>query len=73
MGCILTLTLINQKNGKEYQQTFYHYEIRDKDNRRVKSCKYIPQKMRSQIEKMNAEKAPVEEILEVLRRSQREK
>lgn len=56
-----------RKNGKMYQQTFYHYELWDKKNRQVKSCEYIPKKMRSLIEKMNDEKAPVEEILRVLR------
>lgn len=57
-----------RKNGKDYQQTFYHYELRDKNNRRVKSCEYIPKKLRSLIEQMNDEKVPVEEILKVLRR-----
>ena len=63
-----------KKNGKDYQQTYYHYEIWDKGNRLVKSCEYIPKRMRSQIEKMNDEKVPVEEILKVLRnRSKRKK
>ncbi len=66
MGCILTLTLINQKNGKDYKQTYYHYELRDKHNRRVKSCEYIRGQLRSQIEQMNDDKVPVEEILKVL-------
>ncbi|MEL6580798.1 MAG: hypothetical protein AAFQ14_13690 [Cyanobacteria bacterium J06621_12] len=57
-----------EKNGKEYQQTFYHYELRDKRNHRVKSCEYIPKKMRSQIEQMDNDKVPVTEILRVLRR-----
>ncbi|MDJ0904108.1 MAG: hypothetical protein QNJ55_35505 [Xenococcus sp. MO_188.B8] len=62
-----------KKNGKEYQQTFYHYEKRDKYNRRVKSCEYIPLKMRSQIEQMNNDKVPVTEILKVLRRRSKRK
>jgi hypothetical protein len=55
------------KNGKEYKQTYYHYELWDKGDRKVKSCVYVPKSMRSQIEKMNHEKAPVEEILKVLK------
>lgn len=62
-----------RKNGKEYQQTFYHYELRDKNNRRVKSCEYIPKKLRSQIEQMDNDKVPVAEILRVLRRSQKKR
>ena len=62
------------KNGKDYQQTYYHYEIWEKGDCKVKSCEYIPKKMLGQIEKMNNEKAPVEEILNVLRnRSKRKK
>jgi len=55
-----------KKNGRNYKQTWFHYELWDK-GRQVKSCKYVPKKMRSQIQKMNAEKAPVEEILKVLK------
>ena len=56
-----------KKNGKNYKQTWYHYEFWDKGNRQVKSCAYIPKSKRSQIEKLNAEKVPVEEILKVLK------
>ena len=54
-----------KKNGKNYKQTWFHYELWDK-GRQVKSCAYIPLSKRSQVEKMNAEKAPVTEILKVL-------
>ena len=54
------------KNGKEYKQPWFHYELWDK-GRQVKSCKYIPKGKRSQVEKMNAEKVPVEEILKFLK------
>ena len=60
-----------KKNGKEYQQTFYHYELRDKHNRRVKSSEYIPKKLRSQIEQMDNDKVPVAKILRVLRRKKK--
>jgi hypothetical protein len=62
-----------KKNGKNYKQTWFHYELWDK-GRQIKSCAYIPKEKRSQIEKMNAEKAPVEEILRVLKaKSRKEK
>ena len=62
-----------RKNGKDYKQTWFHYELWDK-GRQVKSCAYIPKGKRSQVEKMNAEKVPVEEILGVLKnRSKRKK
>jgi hypothetical protein len=72
-----------KRSGKEYKQYWYHWEIwsdGDKPNgmaksttatqtlRLTKKSKYIPQKMRSQIEKLNDEKVPVEEILKVLRK-----
>ena len=56
---------VTRKNGKDYKQTWFHYELWDK-GRQVKSCKYIPKKMRSQILKMNDEKVLVKDILEVL-------
>lgn len=55
-----------KKNGKDYKQTWFHYELWDK-GRQVKSCVYIPKKMRSQVEKMNNDKVPVEEILKVFK------
>ncbi|NJL52748.1 MAG: hypothetical protein HC930_12020 [Hydrococcus sp. SU_1_0] len=61
------------KNGKEYKQTYYHYELWGQGDRLIKSCEYIPKRMLGQIEKMNNEKAPVEEILKVLRDRSRER
>ena len=55
-----------KKNGSEYKETWFHYEIWDK-GKQVKSCVYIPNKMRSQIQKMNDEKVSVEGILKVLK------
>ena len=60
-----------KRGGKEYKQYWYHYEIWSKGDRITKKSKYIPQTMRSQIEKMNDEKAPVAEILKVLRNRKR--
>ena len=56
-----------KRSGKEYQQYWYHYEFWQSGDRLTKNSKYIPKTMRSQIEKMNDEKAPVEEILKVLK------
>nr|MDJ0596171.1 hypothetical protein [Pleurocapsa sp. MO_226.B13] len=71
-----------KKNGKEYKQTYYHYELWEKGDPKagrkpnclIKSCEYIPKRMRSLIERMNNEKVPVAEILKVLKnRSKRKK
>ena len=56
-----------KRGGKEYKQYWYHYEVWQDGDRIAKKSKYIPQKMRSQIQKMNDEKVPVAEILKVLK------
>ena len=56
-----------KKNNKEYKQAYYHYEFWQKGDRALKSSEYIPRKMEAKIIRMNNEKAPVEEILKVLR------
>jgi hypothetical protein len=63
-----------KRSGKEYKQYWYHYEFWREGDRITKKSKYIPNHRRSQIEKMNSEKAPIEDILKVLNnRSKREK
>jgi hypothetical protein len=57
-----------KRSGKEYQQYWYHYEIWRYGDRLTKKSKYIPKTMLNRIEQMNNEKAPVEEILKVLRK-----
>ena len=57
-----------KKNGKEYQQAYYHYEIWSQGDRLVKSSKYIPKKMETKIIRMNNEKESIEKILQVLER-----
>jgi hypothetical protein len=54
------------KGGKDYPQAYYHYEIWSKGDRLVKSSKYIPKRLLTQVQQMEQEKAPVREILEVL-------
>jgi hypothetical protein len=56
-----------KRSGKEYQQYWYHYEEWREGDRVTKKSKYIPKKMRSQIEKMDNDKVPVAEILRVLK------
>jgi hypothetical protein len=57
-----TITL----HGKDYPQAWYHYEFWKDGDRLVKKCKYIPKRLLERIEKLEADKAPVREILSVL-------
>ena len=60
------------KGGKDYPQAYYHYELWNrgdrgsKAERLVKSSKYIPKGLLSQVQRLESEKAPVKEILRVL-------
>ncbi|WP_017653117.1 hypothetical protein [Fortiea contorta] len=58
-----TITL----HGKDYSQAWYHYEFWKDGSRLVKKCKYIPKRLLKRIEKLEADKAPVREILSILR------
>jgi hypothetical protein len=58
-----TITL----HGKDYPQAWYHYEFWKDGDRLVKKCKYIPKRLLSRIEKLEANKAPVRDILSILR------
>lgn len=57
-----TITL----NGKDYPQTWYHYEVWSEGNRITKKSKYIPKRLLSKIQELEVQKASVTEILEVL-------
>ncbi|MEM1392119.1 MAG: hypothetical protein AAGG00_02290, partial [Cyanobacteria bacterium P01_H01_bin.150] len=54
------------RGGKDYQQAYYHYEFWKDGDRLTKSSKYIPKRLLSQVQRLEAEKAPVREILKVL-------
>ncbi|MBW4512908.1 MAG: KilA-N domain-containing protein [Scytonematopsis contorta HA4267-MV1] len=54
------------KKGKDYQQPYYHYEFWDDGDCLVKSTRYIPKRLLSQVSRMDREKVPVKEILKVL-------
>ena len=55
-----------KRGGKEYKQYWYHYEEWQSGDRVSKKSIYIHKKMRSQVEKMNGDKVPVEDILKIL-------
>jgi hypothetical protein len=54
------------RSGKAYEQYYYHYEIWENSSRQVKSCCYIPKARLEQVRKLEANKAPVTKILQVL-------
>ncbi len=55
-----------KRSGKEYKQYWYHWEIWREGVRYLKKSRYIPKRLLAKVEKMEAEKAPVSKILEVL-------
>lgn len=55
-----------QRSGKKYQQYWYHYEEWRSGDRLTKKSRYIPKRLLARVEKLEAEKAPVREVLLVL-------
>jgi hypothetical protein len=55
-----------KRSEKEYKQYWYHYEEWREGDRLTKKSRYIPKRSLARVEKLEAEKAPVREILEVL-------
>jgi hypothetical protein len=55
-----------KRSGKEYKQYWYHYEEWREGDRLSKKSRYIPKRLVARVEKLEAEKAPVRKILEVL-------
>jgi hypothetical protein len=55
-----------KRSGKEYKQYWFHWEIWREGDRLTKKSRYIPKRLLSRVEKMEASKAAVREILEVL-------
>jgi hypothetical protein len=51
------------KNGKSYEQYYYHYEIRENGMRQRKGSRYIPAAKLDLIREMEADKKPVVTIL----------
>ncbi|MGB6296551.1 MAG: DNA N-6-adenine-methyltransferase [Rivularia sp. (in: cyanobacteria)] len=54
------------RGGKDYLQAYYHYEFWSGGDRLVKSSKYIPKRLLSQVQRLEAKKSPVKEILRLL-------
>ncbi|NWF61595.1 MAG: hypothetical protein HXY43_20675 [Fischerella sp.] len=54
------------KGGKDYPQAYYHYEFWNEGDRLIKSTKYIPKRLLTQVQQLEQQKAPVREILGVL-------
>ena len=55
-----------KRNGKVYQQYWYHYEVWSGGDRLTKASKYIRKGAIAQIRELEERKAPVREILKVL-------
>ena len=56
-----------KRSGEEYKQYWYHYEEwRAGDDRTIKKSRYIPKRLVQKVERMEAEKTAVREILVVL-------
>jgi hypothetical protein len=55
-----------KRGGNEYKQYWYHYEEWREGNRTSKKSRYIPKRLVAKVEKMEAEKVSVREILAVL-------
>jgi hypothetical protein len=62
-----------KRKHKIYGQYWYHYEFWEKGRCIEKKSKYIPKSKRSRIERMNKEKIPVNNILEVLHNTNNKK
>lgn len=54
------------KHGRDYPQPWYHYEFWENGDCLVKRSKYIPKRLLKTIQELEASKAPVREILELL-------
>jgi hypothetical protein len=54
------------KKGKDYQEAYYQYEFWSQGDRIIKSSKYIPKRLLDRVQELDAQKAPVREILKLL-------
>ncbi|MFM6407866.1 MAG: KilA-N domain-containing protein [Microcystis sp.] len=54
------------RNGRQYRQAFFHYELWEGGDRLIKSCKYIPKEKIAAIQDLQTQKASIVEILRVL-------
>ena len=54
------------KNGKQYKQYWFHWEVWQEGDCVVKKSRYIPKRLVPKAERMNQEKVSVSRILEIL-------
>ncbi len=54
------------KNGKQYKQYWFHWQVWRDGETVTKKSRYIPKRLVPKVERMNNEKEPVEKILKVL-------
>ena len=59
-----------KRSGKEYKQYWYHWEFWRSGDRLIKKSRYIPKRLLARVEKMEAEKVPIVDILKVLSKVQ---
>ena len=57
---------ITKKNGKQYQQPWYDWQLKS-GKKTVSKSTYIPKQVLPQVQRLEAHKAPVKKILKVLR------
>ena len=56
---------ITKKNGKQYQQPWYDWQLKSGEKTISKST-YIPKRLLSQVQMLEAQKAPIRGILQLL-------
>ncbi|MGK7897394.1 MAG: hypothetical protein AB4372_28185 [Xenococcus sp. (in: cyanobacteria)] len=61
------------KNGKQYKQYWFHWQVWRDGETVIKKSRYIPKKQVSKVMRMNNEKVPVEKILKVLEKKSKRK
>ena len=59
-----TLWTITKKNGKQYQQAWYDWQL--PKGKTIHKSTYIPKCLLSKVQQLEAQKAPVRKILKVL-------
>ena len=57
--------LLAKKSGKQYQQPWYDWQLKS-GKKTVSKSTYIPKQVLSQVQQLEAQKAPIEKILKVL-------
>ena len=61
----IQIRTITKKNGKQYQQAWYDWQLKSSEKTTSKST-YIPKRLLSQVQMLEAQKAPIKAILQLL-------